>query len=224
MQTNIQTKPKRRISGAQKSTERRHVPGTVLPFLVRELLSGLTATEWLVWSILFLHANREGFCCLKHETVANECGIGWNAVHKAKRGLVAKGWLENCGQRDLRGPNNYRVRIGVPKPVDEFIGVLWDRLNEEGWWNERLGSDKHKYADDHLDWLVAWRVIRTIKECDAVLSEKGRASWKPQETICPELRDATVRALLDRLSRAAKFLNQDRGEWWLFGDGFDEAK
>ena len=223
MQTNIQAKPEHRNSRAE-THGRRHVPGTVLPFLVRELVAGLTTTEWLVWSILFLHANRGGFCCLKHETVASECGIGWNAVHKAKRGLIAKGWLENCGQRDRRGPNNYHVRIHIPKPVNEFIGVFWDRLNEESWWKEQLGDDTHAYAEDHIEWLVAWRVIRTLKECDAALRETGQAAWKPQEAILPALRDAALTALLDRLRLAAKSLNLDRGEWWLFGDGFDEVK
>lgn len=223
MQNKIQTKPERSSRAGQKSAERRHVPGIVLPFLVRELVAELTPTEWLVWSILFLHASREGFCCLKHGTLVCESAIGWNAVHRAKRGLIAKKWLENCGQRDLRGPNNYRVRIRVPEPVDEFTSVLWDRLNKEPWWNERLGDDKHGYAEDHLDWLVAWRVIRMLKKCDAALSETGRATWKPQEPIRPALYDAGLNALLDRLRLAAKSLNQDRGEWWLFGDGFDET-
>lgn len=225
MPTDTKTKPERGLAGrGQKSTERRHVPGIVMPFLVRELVADLTPTEWLVWSVLFLHASRDGFCCLKHETVVGESGVGWNAVHKAKRGLIAKKWLENCGQRDLRGPNNYRVRIRVPESVDEFTGVLWDRLNEETWWNDRLGDDKHSYAEDHLDWLVAWRVIRTLKECDAALSDNGRSSWKSQEPIRPELRDTALTSLLDRLRRAAKSLNPDRGMWWLWGDGFDEAK
>ena len=223
MPTDTKSKPTHGPRAGQNS-ERRHVPGTVLPFLVRELVAGLTATEWLVWSILFLHANRDGFCCLKHETVASECGIGWNAVHKAKRGLIAKGWLENCGQRDLRGPNNYRVRIHVPTSVAEFTGVLWDRLNEESWWNKGLGDDTHAYAEDHIEWLVAWRVIRTLKECDAALRETGQAAWKPQEAILPALRDAALTTLLDCLRLAAKSLNLDRGEWWLFGDGFDEVK
>jgi hypothetical protein len=204
--------------------ERKHVPGVVIPFLIRELISGLRPTEWVVWTICFLHANREMFCCLKHETIVAESGVGWNGVHKAKRGLIAKKWLENCGQRDLRGPNTYRVYIPIPKPVHEFIDTLWELLNRERWWNEQIGDDKHDYAEDHIDWLIAWRVIRTLKECDAALTENGRSSWKPQLAICPEFQETALKTLLDRLRKSAKSLNPDRGMWWLWGDGFEETK
>jgi hypothetical protein len=207
-------------------SERRHVPGLVLPFLVRELLSELTAAEWLVWSVLFLHSNREGLCCLKNETIIAETGIGIGAFHIAKRGLLKKRWAENCGQKEGRGPNVYRVRIPTPKPIEDFLCVLWDKLNCEKWWNEGFGSDRFDFSDSQLDWLLAWRAIRILKESDLALTgnTKNRKPWTPRERINPELQHAAQELLLRKLRHAGASLNQDRGLWWLFGDGFDAAK
>jgi hypothetical protein len=209
---------------SENDSERRHVPGIVIPFLARELIAELTPAEWKCWTILFLHSNRECFCCLKHETIVTETGIGWNAVHRAKRGLCKKEWLEICGQRERRGPNNYKIAIPNPKPVAGFIDTLWAQLEQEAWWNTGLGDDKTSYSEDHLDWLISWRVIRELKESDARLSDgSGAKPWTPHESIRPELYAETLKELVRKLRHAAHVLTPERGIWWLFGDGLDTA-
>jgi hypothetical protein len=206
---------RRRDGDGSKRHERRHVPGIVLPFLVRELFHALTPAEWMLWCCIYLHSNRDGFCCLKNETLISETGLGRNGFHRAKRGLVAKEWLENCGQRNDRGPNVYKASVHVPDHVRQFIDSLWDSLNLEKWWNSpHLEGDRFNYTDSQIDCLVAWRVIRVLRE--------SGPDWRMGE-ITAELAAKAQDALLTRLRCAAKSLGPGRGMWHLWGDGFDEA-
>src|SRR5579871_2090961 len=182
-----------------KTKERKHVPGIVVPFLVRELISDLTPAEWTVWSICFLHANRELTCYLTNDTLCSESGIGWNTVHRAKKNLKQKGWLKICGQRDGRGPNVYKMIVPIPNGIEKFIGSLWDSLNLEPWWNN-LGAEKFDYREEHLDWLIAWRVIRCLKEASSILNE--RPPWTAQAPISQPLHEAAIKNLLARLRKA----------------------
>ena len=207
-------------------SERKHVPGIVLPFLVRELLFDLTSAEWKIWTILFSHTNRELICCLKNATVISEASIGVNSFHAAKRGLLHKRWAKNCGQKSGRGPNVYKVLIPIPKPVEEFTSALWGKLNEESWWDKNVGSDGFDYSDDHFDWLVSWRIIRALRDADSELrsADKKAKAWRPDHRISPELKMKAEANLLASLRRAGALLNPERGNWWLFGDGYDEAR
>lgn len=200
----------------RKSGGRRGVPGIVLPFLVRELLSGLRPAQLVVWICIYLHSNREGCCCLKNHTLVAETGIGKNAFQEAKRELIEKGWLENCGQRERRGANIYRVKIPTPEAVARITDSLWDRLNEEAWY-EKLGFDEGNYAytDNQIDWLVNWRVIRAVKEIDP--------NWTARTAIEPAIAERAEGALLERLRRAGKLLCGDDGLWILWGDAYDKA-
>jgi hypothetical protein len=204
-------------SANKKKSERRHVPGIVLPFLVRELFYTLTPAEWKLWCCVYLHSNREQYCCLKNSTLISETGLGRNGFHQAKRGLLAKEWLENCGQRNDRGPNVYKTSIHVPYHVRQFIDSLWQRLNQEEWWNSpHLEGDKFDYTDSQIDWLVAWRAIRVLRESDP--------DWRMGEGEIPaELSAKAQDALLTRLRCAAQSLGPGRGMWTLWGDAFDEA-
>jgi hypothetical protein len=184
-----------------------------MPFLVRELFSALTPTEWKLWSCLYLHSNREGVCCLKNETLIGEIAVGKNAFHEAKRSLIDKKWLENCGQRNSRGANIYRILIGVPKSMQGFIDTLWDRLSEEDFWNRCDSAEAFDYSDNQIDWLVQWRVIRTLKDADP--------SWKAQMEISPALASKAHQSLLDKLRRAGSSMGRGEGLWFLWGDGFD---
>jgi hypothetical protein len=222
--TNQPNKAAGRESG--KRFERKHVPGVVMPFLVRELLFDLTSAEWKVWTILFTHANRELVCCLKNSTIISESGLGKNSFHTAKRELVRKKWAKNCGQRDGRGANVYKVFVPTPKPVEDFTAVLWEKLNQETWWEKNLGADSVDYSEDHLDWLIAWRVIRALRDADSKLMAANKSSkvWRPNARIYPELQTEAEAALLTTLRRSGTSLNPERGIWWLFGDGYDEAR
>jgi hypothetical protein len=197
----------------EKRTERRHVPGIVMPFLVRELFSVLTPTEWKLWCCLYLHSNRDGVCCLKNETLIAEIGVGKNAFHEAKRGLIDRKWLENLGQRNKRGANIYRVLIGVPKSIQAFIDALWDRLGEEDFWNRCDSGEAFDYSDNQFEWLVESRVIRVLKATDP--------TWKPNMEISPALASKAQQSLLEKLRRAGSSMGHGKGMWFLWGDGLD---
>lgn len=184
-----------------------------MPFLVRELFSVLTPTEWKLWCCLYLHSNREGFCYLKNETQIAEIGVGKNAFHEAKRGLIDKKWLENCGQRNGRGANIYRVLIGVPKSIQSFIDTLWDRLGHEDFWNRCDSAESFDYTDNQIEWLVQSRVIRILREADS--------SWTPHAEISPALASKAQQSLLDKLRRAGSSMENGKGMWFLWGDGLD---
>lgn len=205
--------------------ERRHVPGVVVPFLLRELMAALTPAEYMVWSIFFLHANRESTCCLKNATIISECGLARNTFLSAKRGLLSKAWLESWGQRDGRGAGVYKVLIPASQSVRKFTGDLWDKLNTEKWWDDRLIREEFAYTDNQFDWLVSWRVIRALKDSDArVESDLAWVAWNAQNDIGPELGKRAEQALVAILRHAASSLGDDRGMWYLWGDGFDAAK
>lgn len=191
--------------------ERKHVPGKVMPFLARELFATLSPGAWKVWTVMFLHANRENYSFLANNTLRRESGLARNTVRRAKRELVKKKWVDNCGQRGGWQSNLYKVSIPMPKPVEKFIGALWIKLNKESWW-EVVGEDKHNYAEDHLDWLTGWRVVCVLK----------RSGWRGK-TIGHKVWTAAEGELLRILRSAAKDLDQGRGLWWLWGRGFDEA-
>jgi hypothetical protein len=209
-----------------KKGERRHVPGIVLPFLVRELMQTLTPAEFMAWSAFYLHANRENVCCLKNETVIRECGFTKNTFHRSKSGLVKKCWLVPLGQRGGRGPGVYKTAIPLPRSVETFLNALWDVISKESWWDDRLGEDKFDYTDTQLDWLVWWRVIRALKDSDAAARAGAvdAAAWNPNDDIPPDLSRQAQQALLTILRRAGSLLSKDQGLWFLWGDGFDAAK
>lgn len=190
---------------------RKHVPGKVFPFLARELAYTLTTTEWKVWSILFLHGNREGFCHVGNETLSEECNIGHNANARAKRGLIKKGWLENCGQRGGWQSNNYHMKVPLPESVWAFHFALWETLRSRAWW-EQVGDDAHDYAEDHLDWLIGWREVRALRD----------AGWCRGD-ITDDVWQAAMTRLLSIVDLAGERVDPTRGLWWVLGDGFDEA-
>lgn len=202
--------PKRAIAS---SRERKHVPGLVLPFLTRELLYLLKPAEWMVWTLMFLHSNREGYCRLLNETICELSGMALSTVQRAKSGLIQKGWIVHCGQKN-RGSNQYSVVLLLPDSIQAFIAALWDELTAEAWWKS-LGNDSHDYTDAHLDWLLAWRVIRAIRE-----TENGK-DWRPHEAIPGCVQREAMVALLSRLRTASALLTPEHGVWWLFGDGLD---
>jgi hypothetical protein len=198
--------------------ERKHVAGLVLPFLARELLFLLSSAEWMLWTILFLHSDRQGRCFLLNATLAMESGLSIGTVQEAKRGLVNKGWLMRCGQKGGRGSNVYEIAIPVPKQLDLFIAALWERMNQESWWG--VYRDRVSCSLQHLDWMVTWRVIRTIRKCEAdmpICSTK----WMPNIKLRPELHAAAMEAMTGRLCVAGSKLRAGRGLWWRFGEGFD---
>lgn len=200
--------PVRRSGG-----ERKHVPGVILPYLAREFACLLSDGEWKLWSVLYLHSNREGYTFLANNTLCREAGCGLKAAQGRKRGLMRKGWLENCGQRKGWMSNTYKVGIPTPKAVHAFLDYLWEQLNKEPWWSN-LGRDGHNYAEDHLDWLIAWRAA-------CVLKTHG---WKAKEkSISEKLQAVAAEELLSILRLAGVELGENRGLWWLLGDGFDEA-
>lgn len=185
-----------------------------MPFLVRELFHELSPIEWMVWCFVFAHRNREGYCYLLNETIAEKTGLSLNTVQTAKHGLIRKGWLTNCGQQK-RGANLYQTTIGIPENVRTFIEALWGRLQGETWWID-APFDHFNWTDHQLDWLVAWRVIRTLREIDP--------KWTTRQEIGAQLAKQAHDSILATLRRAAKGLQPGRGEWWLFGDGFDDAQ
>lgn len=195
-----------------------------MPFLARELLCGLTSAEWKVWCVIFSHCNREMFSCLKNETVIAESGLGKNAYHEAKRGLIEKRWLENCGQKSGRGANVYKILIAVPHGIEKIKGELWDWLNSQQWWTHDFGKDSVSFSDDHFDWLVYWRIVCALKNADEQMRADGESEpWRPDAPISKELRDMALEFLTGTFAKASANLNDERGEWWLFRDGFDEA-
>jgi helix-turn-helix protein len=198
--------------------ERKHVAGLVLPFLARDLLYLLTSAEWMLWTVIFLHSDRKGRCFLLNSTLAGETGLSIGTVQQAKRGLVSKGWLMRCGQKAGRGSNIYEIAIQIPKQLDDFIDALWERMNKESWWG--VYSDRVSHSLQHLDWMVAWRTIRTIRECEASMGACG-AKWIPSMKSKPVLYTAAMEAMTERLSMAGCKLRAGRSLWWLFGDGFE---
>lgn len=194
--------------------ERRHVPGIVMPFLCRELFRELSPAAWKLWSCLYLHSNREHYCCVRNELLIDETGLGRNVFHRVKRELIERAWLTNCGQREKRGANVYQVTIPVPENVRALIEALWTRLGSEDWWRN-APLDHFNWTDSQLDWLVAWRTIRTLREIDP--------DWKPGREISPDLFARVQESMLSKLRHAAGSLGPGRGEWYLFGDGFDDA-
>jgi Helix-turn-helix domain len=96
---------------AQGRDKRKHVPGTILPFVVREVRASLSSSAWSVWTALFQHANRNGYCWMKNENIQVETGLAKNTVDRVKLELIDKGWLENCGQRGGRGANTTALSL-----------------------------------------------------------------------------------------------------------------
>jgi hypothetical protein len=219
------------LSNDGKKHERKHVPGSVLPFLIRELVYLLEPAEWIIWSVLFLHANRDGYTYLLNSTVCTETGLSIATAQRAKRGLLAEKnknkvqrgkWMVRCGQKDGFRSNLYQLRIGIPKTIEAFTDLVWETFYKEKW-PESLGDDRHNYADNHLDWLIGWRVIRALRECDPPQSDPAKR-WRPHQKISASHRDVTAEFLLEILRGAGEKLTEERGLWWLWGDGFDAER
>jgi len=216
--TKIEDKSTKNLSTDKNSwrgkRERKHVPGLVVPFLYRELECTLKSGPARVWMNLYLHTNRHGSCFMLNRTLRRKTGLSLHAIQDAKNNLIAQGWLETDGREGGRDANVYYPKIRLPPLLEKFYSDFTDKMMAETWW-EREGIDGHDYTDNHLDWLIQWRVLRVLFDSDE------SKTWSPKKPIPEELGTKAMNALLDKLRVAAKGLNEERGIWWLFGDALD---
>lgn len=215
MKENKETRPQ----PGDRPKERKHVPGKVLPFLVRELLHEIKGGALTIWIVMFLHSNREGYCFLANKTLSRESGIGLKALQRQKKKLKKAGWITNCGQRSGWQSNTYKVSIPIPKTVASVIDSIELKILAEDWY-EDVRFDEHDYAEDHLDWLVAWRVMVILKKN----GWKGGAGKISAETRrLSEFEAMSIIRLAARGLIPGSLNDPGPGLWWLWGDGFDAA-
>lgn len=193
---------------AQK-LNRKHVPGSVVPFLVREFIGDIKQAA-AVWLVLWLHCNRERICWPNNKTLVEETGFSLAAIQRHKEVLERKGWLENQGQRGGWRSNCYKVSIGIPNEIEKLIRKILEVAGEN---ITAVSFDFEKYQDDRLLWLVVWRVVNRLK---------FRYGWKRNQPLPKNLREAVADDILTVLLSASPNLSKSLGRWWLWGDGFDE--
>ena len=188
---------------------RKHVPGSVVPFLVREFIGDVKQAA-AVWLVLWLHCNRERMCWPNNKTLVEETGFSLAAIQRHKETLERMGWLENLGQRGGWKSNCYKVSIGIPKEIDRLIQEILQIAGEN---ITAVSFDFEEYENDRLLWLVAWRVVNCLK---------FRHNWKRNQPLPKSLRVAVADDILMVLLSASPNLSKSLGRWWLWGDGFNE--